>query len=211
MLASRQLMTSLAGVGLLLEAWVGLAAKLRHEGDWSESERSHALDLMGVSGDSRPSWTMVDAPEGVDAVAFRLDVALGEIERLEALRDEAMAPLDEMERAQAMAGHSALLSKSAALILRYERDAWKRYRESIAEVRQPDPSPAVVEPPPPPPPPLEVAPVEPELEAGDDLDGADEDAWLDAMERRLEVLAAARPLATERTQFAGVLVGPSGG
>ena len=159
-LVSRQLQTTLAGVGLLVEAWLGLASALRGGGDWSESEASIALDLLGVATDLRSGRTLIDAPEGSDPVAHRRGLALEELERLEALRDEATAPLDDLERRRAMAGDVALLSKEAKLILRYERDAWRRYRESMKEVQAhaqppvevapaptPAPRPAVVEPP----------------------------------------------------------------
>jgi hypothetical protein len=54
-----------------------------------------------------------------------------EVERLEALRDEALIPLDVMDRRRAMIGDVALLSKPAKLLLRYERVTWRSYRESI--------------------------------------------------------------------------------
>jgi hypothetical protein len=145
-LVSRQLQASLAGVGLLVEAWLGLAATLDAGGDWSESEALRALDLLGVAADLRSGPTPIDGPDGADPVAFRRALAIEELDRLEALRDEAMIPLDEMERRLAITGDVALLSKSANLVLRYERDAWRRYRESIREVQAPAPPPVVVAP-----------------------------------------------------------------
>jgi hypothetical protein len=139
-LASRQLQSTLAGVVLLVEAWLGLAAIVGDGTDWSESEASKALDLLGVPPDIRSGLTPINAPDGSDAVAFRLRLALEEVERLEALRDEAMIPLDELERRQAMKGDVALLSKRAQLLMRYERDAWKRYHDSMKELKtQPTP------------------------------------------------------------------------
>src|SRR6185437_7249859 len=138
-LVSRQLRASLAGVELLVEGWLGLVATLEAGGDWSESEASRALDLLGVAAGLRSGRSPIDAPEGADPVAFRLGLALDDIDRLEALRDEAMIPLDEMERRLAMGGDVALLSREAKLVLRYERDAWRRYRESIREVQAPPP------------------------------------------------------------------------
>ena len=134
-LASRQLQASLAGVELLVDSWLGLVEALEARGDWSESEASTALDLLGVAAELRAGRTPIDAPEGGDLGAFRRGVALGEVDRLEGLRDEALTTLDEMERRQAMAGDVALLSRPAKLLLRYERDAWRRFRESIREVR----------------------------------------------------------------------------
>ena len=213
-LASRQLETTLAGAGLLVEAWLGLASTLRSGGDWSESEASRALDLLGVAADGRSGRSPVDAPEGSDPVGFRLGLALEEVERLEELCEQALGPLEEMERRRAMAGDVALLSKSARLVLRYERDAWRRYRESMKEVKAPAaspvaaPSPVVAGPPgarerP--------TPIRPEaVDPFASLVVEDEEAWLAELERRFEALpearGSARPLATERTQFGGVSI-----
>ena len=133
-LASRQLQATLAGVELLVEAWLGLVAALGAGGDWSESQASRALDLLGVAADLRSGRTPIDGPEGGDPVAFRRGLALEEVDRLEALGEEALAPLDELDRRHALAGDVALLSKPARLVLRYERDAWRRFRESMRQV-----------------------------------------------------------------------------
>ena len=146
-LASRQLRATLAGVGLLVEAWLGLGATLLAGRDWSESEASRALDLLGVAADLRSGRTLVDGPAGADPVEYRRELVREEVDRLEALAEEAMGPLDEMERRQAMAGDVALLSKPARLVMRYERDAWRRYRESIRQVQDPAHPPVVAPPP----------------------------------------------------------------
>jgi hypothetical protein len=154
-LASRQLQTNLAGVMLLIEAWLGLVATLETGTNWSESEASRALDLLGFATDLRSGRTLIDAPKDADPVAFRATLALEEIERLEQLRDESMIPLDDLERRQAMAGHVVLTSKPAKLVLRYEREAWKHYRESMKVVQlstqvqdaAPAPPPVVAPPP----------------------------------------------------------------
>ncbi len=146
-LASRQLEATFAGVILLIEAWLGLAAALRVGVDWSESEASRALDMLGVAPDLRNGFTLITPPEGVDPVAHHVGVALDEVDRLEKLRDEALIPLDALERSQAMSGDVTLLSKPAKLLLRYERDAWRRYREAMTEItKAQDPSSAEVAP-----------------------------------------------------------------
>jgi hypothetical protein len=232
-LASRQLQTTLAGVALLVEAWLGLAAALQ-VGEWSESEASLALDLLGVDGELRSGRTLLDVPDGSEPLAYRRELVLEEIERLEELHDEAMVPLDERERRRAMAGDAALLSKPAKLLLRYERDAWRRHRESMREVKAKAPEPNVAEPTPavvepswarkqavaPPSPTFEeerravlaeAAPYRQEVVDRLVAMGlVDEDAWLDELERRLEAqydLAPGRAGATERTQFADVAIG----
>ncbi len=221
-LASRQLETTRAGVTLLFEMWLQLVEALRVEGGWSESDASKALDLLGVHEGLRNGRTAIDGPEGCDLAAFRMELACDEIARLEGLHDHALVELDEIERQRAMAGDQALLSKPAKLVLRYERDAWKRYRESIKEVQAPAPVEAPTAPT------VEAIPsraVEPspapsfEEERRSLLAGAAailrsanvdpsgpmaflaEDAWLDELERSCEVAA------TERTQFGGMAAG----
>ena len=235
-LASRQLQASLAGVERLVEAWLGLAATLVDGGDWSESEASRALDLLGVDADLRSGRTLVDGPAGTDPVAYRRELVREEVDRLEALAEEAMIPLDAMERRLAMEGDAALWSKPAKLVLRYERDAWRRFRESMREVQAPAPPPVVAAPAPvvvsrpeareravaaPSPPPAGAAPVRPGVvDRPGPVGPDDEDARLDELERRLEAMPeargrslplaeAARPLATERTQSGGRPVAPS--
>jgi hypothetical protein len=140
-LVSRQLETTLDGVRLLLDAWSALAEPLEAGRDWSDDEVSKALDLLGVDPDHRSGRTPIEPPEGVDGFEFRKAVTLDEIERLEAVRDEVMAPLDEMNRRLAMEGDTALLSKPAKLVLRYERDAWRRYHEALKVLQGPKPEP----------------------------------------------------------------------
>ena len=230
-LASFQLQTTAAGAGLMVEAWLVLIGALE-KGDWSEAERSKALDLLGIAHDQRGGRTLVDDPVAADPIAFRRDLAFEEVARLEALREEALIPLEESARRRAMTGDAALLSKPAKLLLRYERDAWRRYRESIRELKSPKPKPTplssavlppplVIEPPqrpaPPPAPSFEEerrtlmaeakrflaqAGVEPMAPVVPD----DEDAWLDALEARIEALDSGRASVTERSQFAGVAV-----
>ncbi len=148
-LVARQLETTLHGVRMLIDAWFGLTEPLEAGRDWSDDEASKALDLLGVALDRRSGRTPIAAPEGIDALAFHHAVTLDEIERLEAVRDEVMQPLDEMNREIAIEGDLALLSKPAQLAMRYERDAWKRYREAMKVLQSPTPAPMPVAPIPP--------------------------------------------------------------
>jgi hypothetical protein len=133
-LASRELETTRAGVVLLMELWLRLLEAIV-AGAWSESDESKALDLLGVPADMRSGLTPIDDPEGSDLRAFREALVLDEIDRLKSLRDNVMDELDEIERNHAMRGDAAMFSKPAKLVLRYERDAWKRYRDSIKEIK----------------------------------------------------------------------------
>ena len=223
----------MAGVALLIEAWLALAAVSEEGRDWSESERSRALDLLGIAADLRIGRTPVDGdlddPGMQDLLACRRALALEEVERLEALRDEALAPLDDLDRRQALAGDVSMLSGPARLLLRYERDAWRRHREAMGQLRSPSP-------PAPPaavivaPPPAAVEPPEvrdkPAPSAGPSFEErrralqaeaapyrrqvtdrltamgfVGEDAWLEELERRLDAPRPARPPLTERTRL----------
>jgi hypothetical protein len=195
-LASRRLRASLAGVELLIEAWLGLIAALGTGRDWTEAERSRALDLLGSAPDLRSGRTVVDPGVGERPITFRLELAFGELERLEASRDESMAPLDEWDRRRAARGDAAILSKPAKLVLRYEREAWRHYREAMAQLREPGSAPA---------PPKVVAPApavdhpSPVAEVVANRVVAEEDS---APRGGVE---SGRALATERSQFG---VGP---
>jgi hypothetical protein len=226
-LASRQLETTRAGVALLIEMWLRLVEALRNEGGWSESDASRALDLLGVHAELRSGRTPIDGPEGSDLAAFRRELALDEVARLQGLHDAVMVELDEIERSRAMAGNGALFSKPAKLLLRYEREAWRRYRESIKEVQNPaaplveavpsrlaEPSSvpsfeeerrAILE---------ESAAILELANAGPPASMPLEDVndWLDELERRFdlsyETPGSPQPVVPERTQLGGVLLGP---
>jgi hypothetical protein len=224
-LVARQLETTLHGVRLLIDAWFGLAEPLEAGRDWSDDEASKALDLLGVALDRRSGRTPIAAPEGIESLAFRQAVTLDEIERLEAVRDEVMAPLDEMNRQIAIEGDLALLSKPAQLAMRYEREAWKRYREAMKVLQSPTPAPIPVAPVPP----VVAARPQPSDRERNEAnsfreerrllldqasailasytglprptDEAEEAEWLEEAERRLHAPA------TERSQFRAVSVG----
>ena len=118
------------GCELLMGYWDRLGAML-DDGDWTEAEISIALDLLGVPADLRRGRTPVDAPGGgPSSVDYRRALAAGEFRRLAAIK-EGLIPVDDLQRGHAESGATAILTRPAALILRYERDAWRRYREAI--------------------------------------------------------------------------------
>jgi hypothetical protein len=141
-LASRQLASTPAGVELLIDAWLGLAEAFHLGRDWTAAEASKALDLLGVATDCRLGGTPIDPPAETESIPFRKDLVRGEIERLEALREDVVGPLDDMNHQIAMVGELALLSKPARLILRYEREAWRRYHEAVKTLKTPTSEPA---------------------------------------------------------------------
>jgi hypothetical protein len=136
LLAARQLRTTRAGVELLIDAWQGLIAAMDGGARWSEVEASTALDLLGVAPELRSRLTPIDPFDDTDVNEFRSRLAFDQIDRLEILQKDVMEPLDAMDQRRATLGDLAMLSDPARLVLRYERDAWRRYRESVRSVEE---------------------------------------------------------------------------
>ncbi len=138
-LVCRQLEGTKQGAELMLERWERLGATLESGGDWSESERSHALDLLGVAVDLRNGLTPVDARSGEDGLAFRKAVVSRQIERLRKLAGS-LASLDAMQRDHAERGYLAEYTKAGQLIERYQREAARRFLKAREELCGPPPA-----------------------------------------------------------------------
>ncbi len=121
------------GCALMIERWEGLASSsLGFRGEWTDAEASLALDLLGVAPESRTSPTAIGAPDAID---HRLRLCLDEQARLRA-RQEVLGPVDALEREQTESGALGLLTRSARLIERYERDAWRRLNQGLDTLRR---------------------------------------------------------------------------
>ena len=208
-LAARQLRATLAGACLVSDAWVALGQALCSR-DWTDAEADRALDLLGVDRNLRQGRTEADPPEDDDTLTFRRKLVAREVAGLETLVEGALIPLEEGECLRATSGDLALISKPGRLLARYERDAWRRYRESIALAQTTAPAPALALPVVPPPPPrlevpnrsvkgqefeaerralrAEVAPIlaGSGLAGFEAMDELDNDDWMAEMERRLD-------------------------
>ncbi len=136
-LVSAQLASTRHGADLMKATWDRLGEALVANRDWSEFERSTALDLLGVSAGLRDGRTPLDPPDGHDRADWLQSVAVEERNRLERRKAESLDAVDAIRRRQAEAAALVVLSKPAALILRYERDAWRRYRESMKAAKAP--------------------------------------------------------------------------
>ena len=119
------------GAELMLGRWEALRTSL-DRGTWDESDRSSALDLLGVGRDFRkPGQTALDAPEGADATASARAVIEAEMIRLRSGRATPLAGSDERARGRAGTPLGMLLSRPASLIFRYEREAERRYNAAL--------------------------------------------------------------------------------
>jgi hypothetical protein len=123
--ASRRLEETLQGSELKRELWRGLAASLERHATWTESQRSLALDLLGIHPDLRDAETPVDPAVG-DALEARRAVIASEVDRLTRLADDVLAERDDAQRAMAEATLGAELTKPVQLMHRYEMAAQRR-------------------------------------------------------------------------------------
>ncbi len=125
---ARRLEQNRHGCEVLIDRWEGLGRILREVGDWDDSQRSMALNLLGVPLELRAGTTAVDPPEGdrSEAKVFRLFLVEARLERLRGRKLAAFDLLDEQDRQLAEDGIALELSKPLKLIARYESAAWRR-------------------------------------------------------------------------------------
>jgi hypothetical protein len=127
-LVARQLRSSKHGIELILRTWDLLGESLdAKKGNWSDAEISTVFDLLGIPShlrDGRAPFNPV-AP-GEDAYQFRRDFIFREYDRLKQTLP-GLVRVDRTEREHSETGASVLGTKQAALIMRYERQAWLRY------------------------------------------------------------------------------------
>ena len=113
------------GCGVKLVLWTGLLSSLSLHRDWTDNQRSLALDLLGVHRDLRDAETPID-PENRAAFEVRLTVVNTEIARLTDLRDRVLIDLDADDRAVAETTLGAEFTKPMQLLDRYERACSRR-------------------------------------------------------------------------------------
>jgi hypothetical protein len=161
MVVSLRLESTRHGCTLKIGLWDRLGEAASAGRSWTDAETSLALDLLGIPRALRDGSTPLDPRNGVTIFDHRRDLAARELDRLQRL-EAALAPFDDLERRQAEAGDVALLSAPAKLLMRYERDAFRRFHAASRALRNAaaeTPTPQPVAPPKPAPPPIpEVEP-----------------------------------------------------
>jgi hypothetical protein len=156
MVVSLRLESNRHGCALKIRLWDRLGEAATDGRPWTDAETSLALDLLGIPRDLRDGSTPLDPRKGVAILEHRRELAARELDRLQRL-EAALAPFDDLERRQAEAGNAALLSAPAKLLMRYERDAFRRFHAASRALRQSaaePPAPQPVAPPKPAPPPI---------------------------------------------------------
>jgi hypothetical protein len=130
---SGRLLRTAHGCQWLIDRWDALGDALvdPHEDDiWTDEQKSMALDLLGIAPElrlpGRTAWQMTGA-------ASPTELVLREVERLEKLRDEALLPLDAMERRAAESGRAVGAAATSAparaldRLRRQEAASWRRF------------------------------------------------------------------------------------
>jgi len=167
---SRRLARTRQGCDWLLERWHALGAAFERAGEWSDAQRSLALDMLGTPPSLR------DGPPPDEPLALVRD----QVERLEDLRADTLDELDEIERSAAEHGLEIEQSPALARLRRYEAACLRRYhwaRTRLLHTDRPahlDPeAPPVVAPPRLEPPPAPVPLPSPPADADRRADEAD--------------------------------------
>jgi hypothetical protein len=123
----------LQGVELLIGRWEALGKTLAMTGTWSESQRSEALDLLGVRRDRREGWTELVPDPGdflTEAQWFGQHVEC-RLRDLRALRSR-LEEHDAAERLRAMAGDASPSDAELKRLRRYERGCLRTLQWAVA-------------------------------------------------------------------------------
>jgi hypothetical protein len=132
-----QLEASKHGVEFLLVLWNRLALSLQSKKcEWSEAEVSTAFDLCGIPRHLRDGRAPFDpADTGDDIQEYR---RLFVVDQARRLIDSLSGGLDRVDfdaKQYTASASFALTTRRAALVLRYEREAWKRYDVMLAAAK----------------------------------------------------------------------------
>lgn len=139
-LYARKLRADRQGTLILIDWWGRLDAILTGGEEWTEEQSSLAMDMLGVPRCLRSGGRPIDPPDGTSPLLFRRELIEREVNGLRALLSDGLVVLDTIERDQAVEGVTNLMTPEARLVLRYEREAWRRYRESVRDLGTGEPS-----------------------------------------------------------------------
>ena len=120
---SRKMRKTKQGCAWLIGRWEVLAQALDEEGDWTESQKSMGLDLLGKAHEARLKATPLDG----DAATRKAFVAK-QIGRLNTLKAEVLEALDGEERDLAEVGFGPDLDRELMLARRYENACRKQFQ-----------------------------------------------------------------------------------
>jgi hypothetical protein len=171
-----QLEASKHGVEFVMNLWQRLALSLESKkGAWSEAEVATAFDLCGIPKHLRDGRAPFDPAEpDSDAQEYRRIFVVDQVRRLVDSLSGGLDRVDFDAKGYTASAAFALTTKRAALVLRYEREAWKRYDAMLAAARgqaQPQAAPK-----------KEVTPPQKDVDYSPEVD----EAMLDELEAEIE-------------------------
>ena len=125
------LASSSPGCDWLIDRWRMLGFALDKVGEWSDEQRTMALDMLGVAADLRDLETPIDAPDGADALEFCQAFVDDQLERLIDRKDETLDDIEDDLREAVSLGYAVDLDPALALIRRYEAASYRRMRWAL--------------------------------------------------------------------------------
>jgi hypothetical protein len=125
------LSTTSAGCDWLIVRWRALGKGLNRNNGWTDAQACLALDLLGVPAEIRTLDNPLNAPEGADKMAHLRDLVEGEIEALEARREEALDAVDDDLREATSMGLVAVDDPTLVLLRRYETASFRRMKWAL--------------------------------------------------------------------------------
>ncbi|WZO96258.1 hypothetical protein EP7_003247 [Isosphaeraceae bacterium EP7] len=126
-----KLSTSSAGCDWMLVRWQALGKVLEKTGDWSEPQRSLAMDLMGVSAEVREMDNPLDPSDGDALMSHLRELVESEIDGLLMRREEALDAIDDDLREATSMGLIAVDDPTLVLLRRYETASFRRQRWAL--------------------------------------------------------------------------------
>ena len=127
---SRELTRTKQGCLIAIGQWRALASAIEERGEWTDPERSRALDLLGVPRALRDAPTILDdlkATGAADRKAHLLSVAQSQIAILTDRVEGCLDMMDQHDRRLAGARLVPFLSPEWKTIERYERACRRRF------------------------------------------------------------------------------------
>jgi hypothetical protein len=132
-----QLEASKHGVEFVMNLWQRLALSLQSKKEvWSEAEVATAFDLCGIPRHLRDGRVPFDPAEPeADLQEYRRIFVVDQVRRLVDSLSGGLDRVDWEAKGYTASAAFALTTKRAALVLRYEREAWKRYDVMLAAAK----------------------------------------------------------------------------
>jgi hypothetical protein len=119
---ARQLNSSIHGAAVLRESWDQLGGILQNTGKWTNAQRQHAFDLLGIPPALREGNRRLQTDADARAMG---ELVRSEMDRLQRAIDGELSEKDAAERAETAEGRPRILD-----------EVTRRHRRDVAEIRR---------------------------------------------------------------------------